>query len=642
MNTHPPRPGPVQGLYPQRREADAPWLAGPWRRLQQCLPVPQAVLLKPAQRHLQAVRESQAAWAQVNEQNLALLLRRLRARLGRDGWREPALRAQALGCVASLAQRSLAQTPFDSQLLCAWWLLEGRLAEMATGEGKTLAVALAAAVAALAGVPVHVMTANDYLANRDAQLLAPLYQALGLSSGAALASDSPQERAHVYGGDVTHCTARQVAFDHLRDRQQLQDAPCDLQQRAARLSARVDSSPPLLLRGLCMALVDEADSLLIDEATMPLVLAEAVDDPRHRAWCFQALALARTLALGRHATVDGKTHQVQWTAEGRDQLNERAARLGSVWHNSHHRLEMVGSALLALHALKRDEDYLVRDGQVELLDAHTGRAAQGRVWSRGLHTLVEMKEGCKPSPQTRTSAQTSYQRFFARYLHLAGTSGTLAECRRELGAIYGLRVAKVPLRKPSQRVLYAQRRFNRSALRTTALAQRVRELQEAGRPVLVGVASVAQAQDLSQHLADLGIKHQVLDASHDAAEAAVVASAGLMGQVTVATAMAGRGTDIHLGPGVAERGGLHVIVCQDNHCARLDRQFIGRSARQGDPGSAEIWHALDAKPVSALGLHIFNALQQRLQAARDMRRRRLVLEMDLSWEEQLSFKHLHA
>ena len=668
MNSTLPRPGPIHGLYPQRSDAAAAWLAGPWAWLRARLPLPQAWLQWRARTPLQQVRASQAVWCKLSEQNLPLHVRRLRARLGRDGWQGHELRSQALGCAAALMHRTLGRNPYDSQLLCAQLLLQGRLAEMATGEGKTLAVALAAAVAALAGVPVHVMTANDYLAARDAKQLEPFFRALGLRNGMVLASSTPDQRRVAYAGDVTHCTAREVAFDHLRDRQQLQAAPSDLQQRAARLASTEIALPPLLLRGLCMALVDEADSLLIDEATMPLVLAEAVNDPRHRAWCFQALTQARAVVPGTDADVCATTHQVRWTEAGQASLEARATALGGAWHSSRHRLELVGTALVALHALKRDEHYLVRDGKVELLDVHTGRAAQGRVWSRGLHTLVELKEGCAPSPHTRTSAQTSYQRFFARYLHLAGTSGTLAECRRELAAVYGLRVARVQLRTPCQRVLFRPRLFSHSVDRADAVAQRVRLLQSAGRPVLVGVASVAQAQLVGQRLTAAGIAHQVLDARHDAAEAAVVASAGQMGSVTVATAMAGRGTDITLGPGVVQAGGLHVIVCQDNRCARLDRQFVGRCARQGDPGSAELWHARDARdarlgssiatsgrkqepwaghwlpraPAPALWLHARKQWQQHLHESDEMRRRRRLLEQDLSWEQRLDFKHLHA
>jgi preprotein translocase subunit SecA len=391
-----------------------------------------------------------------------------------------------------------------------------------------------------------------------------------------------------------------------------------------------------------VALVDEADSLLIDEATMPLVLSEAVNDPRHRAWCFQALALARELELGRHVQVSGLDRPVQWTEEGEAQVRDRASALGGAWLNSRHRLDLVGSALMALHALRRDEHYVVDAQGVQLLDAHTGRAAPGRVWSRGLHTLVEMKEGCKTSPPTQTTAQTSYQRFFARYLHLAGTSGTLQECRRELRAVYGLEVVTVPLRHPSRRQLLPPRRFADALGREAALAARIQALRSQGRPVLVGVATVEQAERVSAGLRSAGIPYQRLDARHDSQEAAVLAQAGQPGQVTVATAMAGRGTDIHLAPGVAARGGLHVIVCQDNRRARLDRQFIGRCARQGDPGSAELWLTGGAAPWPAAASRMFRAWQHQMNETRDRRRRRRLWEEDLSWEKRLDFQHLHA
>ncbi len=675
MKTSLPAPGPVQGLYPQRSSAAVPWRAAQkiWQRLS-CPTAGPAGALRCAGAALPRIRANQAAWLALPPQQASVHLLRLRALLQRSGWQHAKLRAQALGCAAAALQRTLGRDPYDTQLICAQLLLQGRLAEMGTGEGKTLAVALAAGAAAMAGVPVHVMTSNDYLVSRDALQLAPFFAALGLSNGAVCASSDAQARRAAHACDITHSTAREVAFDHLRDRELLRATPSDLQQRALRLCT--PDGPAPVLRGLCMALVDEADSLLIDEATMPLVLAETVDDPAHRATCVQALTLARGLQLGADVIVHTPSLEVAWTASAQDLLQQRSAGWGGAWQHGSHRQEQVGLALVALHGLQRDRHYLVRDGKVELLDSVTGRTAQGRVWSRGLQTLVELKEGCAPSPQTRTRAQTSYQRFFARYLHLAGTSGTLAECRRELSRVYELQVVSVPLRTACRRQQQPARAFSSATQRAAALAPRVQALVAAGRPVLIGTATVAQAAVFSAQLTRSGITHRVLDARNDDHEAQIIAGAGQAGAVTVATAMAGRGTDIGLGPGVAEAGGLHVVLCQDNRCARLDRQFIGRAGRQGEPGSAEIWHApnadghgetsaaagaeagvdavagtpaqaltaitsaLPARPGWWLGAH--KALQQRLHQSREMRRRRRLLEQELSWEKQLRFKHLHA
>jgi preprotein translocase subunit SecA len=283
-----------------------------------------------------------------------------------------------------------------------------------------------------------------------------------------------------------------------------------------------------------------------------------------------------------------------------------------------------------------------------------------------LHNLVELKEGLKPSAPTQTLAQTSYQRFFARYLFVAGTSGTLAECKRELMQVYGLQVQAVPLRSPCRRRLLPTQRFASQALRNEALVGRVLALRAGARPVLVGVATVAQAQALSAALVRAGVPHRVLDARHDRDEAQTIAAAGQAGAVTVATAMAGRGTDIALGPGVAYNGGLHVLLCQDHRCARLDRQFMGRAARQGEPGSAEVWLAADAPsaqpqaasqpqtrvPVQAAPstdtdtpawwLAAAHRLRQRWHQGRQMQRRRRLLLQELAWQKQFNLTHLHA
>ncbi len=644
------RPGLQWGLQPQRREHEAAWYATPWQRLRLAR---QALFLDPAE--VRDVRVRQHAWTLLGSDGESALRAALRARLAADGF-TPALRDEALACVAAKAYRVLRRSPYETQLLCARALMDGHLVEMATGEGKTLAVALAAAAIALSGTPVHVMTANDYLAVRDARLHAPLFSALGLRVGMIVATSTPEQRRAAYTADVTYATAREIAFDHLRDDQTLQAAGPegrgDLARRAARLAG--EAAPALLQRGLCCALLDEADSLLIDEAVMPLVLAEPHDDPQLRAACFQALALARQLQLDEHAVLDTAQQAVHWTPAGLERLESLSAGFGGAWLNRAHREDLAAQALVALHGLHREHDYLVEDGRVELLDRLSGRRAQGRVWSRALQTLVELKEDCRPSPSSRTAAQTSYQRFFARYHHLAGTSGTLAECRGELAAVHGKAVVHVPLRRPSLREDLPPRVFEASCQREAAAVTRIANLQAIGRPVLVGVASVAAAQALSAALAAEGVEHEVLDARHEAGEAAIIARAGRSGAVTVATALAGRGTDIELGPCVAALGGLHVLDLLDTPCARTRRQLIGRAARQGDPGSAETWHAADTavwtdgfldSPRSDAPLWMVQAasrLQQRLHGWTQRRLRRRLLKQDLAWQRRLGFSRRHA
>ena len=513
------------------------------------------------------------------------------------------LRERALLVAARAGRAVLGRTPYETQLQAALILLDGGLAEMATGEGKTYAAALGAAVWALAGLPVHLMTANDYLVERDAREMRPLFEALGLSSGCIVATSTPAERRAAYACDVTYCTAREVAFDHLRDLQRGVAFRSALQQRLDGLQQHfAPGGEPPLLRGLWAAVVDEADSLLVDEAALPLLLSQTLDPARggaaaaaqQRAIAFQSLTLARELLPGEHFRHDARSGRVDWTPAGEARIESLASALSGVWFNRRHRRDLLASAIHALHGLQADRDYLVVDRAVKLLDPVTGRPAEGRVWSRGLQAAVEMKEGCHLSPPTRVAARLSLQRFFNRYVHLAGMSGTLNECAGQLREAYGCRVAVVPHRLPSRLQRLPERIFATDEARRAAAVQRVRQLKQRGVPVLLATGSVRASEAMSEALGAACIRHVRLDARHDAAEADVVARAGSAGAVTVATHMAGRGTDIVLGAGVASRGGLHVLCCQDNTSARSDRQVIGRAGRHGEPGVAEVWRSLDA------------------------------------------------
>lgn len=519
-------------------------------------------------------------------------LQRLRARLARQGLVAETI-ALALATAAAAAQQVLGQRPYDGQLIAARAVLEGRLAEMATGEGKTLTVALAAAVGALAGQPVHAITANDYLVERDAERLRPLYAALGLTVGCVVQADERPARAAAYRCDVTYVTAKELVFDYLRDGQASQVGPAGQDQSAGRV-----------LRGLCMAIVDEADAILLDEARVPLILSQPADMSDALRHARQALRFAAALEAGLHFELDAAALEARLTERGRDRLARATASadadgraeyadLSPVWRNRLHREHAVCTALAALHLYQRERHYLLRDGRVQLIDETTGRIAEGRAWSNGLQQLVELKEDVAPSPEFVTVAQITYQRFFPRYFRLGGLSGTLGDARAELLARYGLSVRRVPLRRPCRRRVAPTRLLPDHPSLWVAVARRVQMLHRRGRPVLVATDSVAEAQALADHLQRAGLPHVVLHARCDAEEAAVVARAGQRGAITVATNMAGRGTDIALGEGVAALGGLHVLSCQLNPARRIDRQLAGRAARQGDPGSVETWLSLD-------------------------------------------------
>ncbi|MDP3615693.1 MAG: hypothetical protein Q8R98_27960, partial [Rubrivivax sp.] len=549
---------------------------------------------------------------------------------------------------------TLGWTPRPGQLLAAAALLDNRMAEMATGEGKTLAIGLAAAAAALAGMPVHVVTANDYLAARDATGLAPLFMALGLRVTALPPAGDDAARRQAYGHDILYATAKALAFDHLRDRH-MQARSHELERAAAALSANAPPAP--LMRGLCMALLDEADSILLDEAEVPLILSQGVPQAARRAFLWQALALARQLEPGRDFRTLPTERGAWLEPAGEDRLAALAHGLGGPWQRTRYRREAVQLALAALHACRRNLDYLVRDGAIELLDEVTGRVAAGRVWSRGLHTLVALKEGLNPPPDTETVAQITFQRFFQRYWRLCGISGTLWEARAELQQVYGASVVRVPLHRPCRRVTLPPRVWDNAQAMFDAAALHVAALQAAGRPVLVGTDSVADSEALSSCLARHSVVHRVLNALHDGDEAAIVAEAGHGGRVTVATRMAGRGTDIALDERARAAGGLHVLSCQHNPSRRLDRQLAGRAARHGEPGSSEAWlvHRFSTKGFAAAADKVMSTrptnhqnpppwmitMSQRwrqwLEERRRAAARHQLLEQDRHWERRLSF-----
>ncbi len=557
------------------------------------------------------IAKVRAAQAELGALEPAAALGRVRALLIRQGL-SPEGQIQALALAALAAQRCLGQQPFDTQWIAARAVLDNRLAEMATGEGKTLAVALAAAAGALTGMPVHVVTANDYLVARDAQRLAGYYAALGLSVGQVVQADEPDARGRAYACDVTYVTAKELVFDYLRDGLgAATSAPtgatgpiaAPVRRRREALAAplarlQLQHAKPALLRGLCMTIVDEADAILIDEARVPLILSQAGDASITQDHARAALRFARTLREGADYELDTLAHAAHLTNAGRTRLANAAEALASAsaspaWRNRLHREHAVSTALAAQHLYQSGRQYLVREGQVVIVDETTGRVAEGRAWSNGLQQLIEAKENVEPSPTMSTLAQITYQRFFPRYLRLGGLSGTLRDARAELTDTYGVTVRQVPLRRPSRRRVLRSRLFASHATLWPAVAERIAERHAFGQPVLAACDSVAEAQALADHLQSRGLPHVVLHARNDGEEARVVASAGQRGAITVTTNMAGRGTDIELGAGVDALGGLHVISCQLNSARRIDRQLAGRAARQGDPGTVETWLSLD-------------------------------------------------
>ena len=349
----------------------------------------------------------------------------------------------------------------------------------------------------------------------------------------------------------------------------------------------LDPGPGLLLRGLCFAIVDEADSVLIDEARTPLKLSGIADDPLEPETYRAAIAIAEALSGDTDYDVDRARGDVTISAAGSERIAELSAGKGRWFQSVRRRDALVCQALVARELFVRDRDYLVRDGEVHIIDEYTGRSMPDRAWEMGLHQLVEAKEELEITPPSKTLARITYQRFFRRYLRLGAMSGTAREVAGELWSVYELPVYRVPTHHPTGRRGLPPTMHRTTADKWNDIVARVRALRDAGRPVLIGTRSVAASEALSAELATAGIEHRVLNARQDRDEAEIVAAAGQAGQVTVATNMAGRGTDILLGDGVAAAGGLHVIAAEHNDARRIDRQLYGRCGRQGDPGTCE-------------------------------------------------------
>jgi preprotein translocase subunit SecA len=530
-------------------------------------------------------------WASAVDASLDRAIDDVRKALVREGLRPP-LVVRSFALVREVAARVLGLRHYRVQLLGGLAMLQGRLAEMQTGEGKTLTATLPAVTVALSGRPVHVVTVNDYLARRDGQLLAPLYRAFGLDVGIVQHGQPRAERITAYACDVTYCTNKDLVFDYLRDHL----ARGGRRPSAAQIARAISFSPadaPLLGRGLHYAIVDEADSVLIDEARTPLLIGEEREDACAADLYGLALEIAGALQAGVHFTLSRSERTAKLTPLGRAELAARTSGLRGWWAIRRAREELCEQALAARHLFERDRHYLVDGGKVQIVDEFTGRTLADRAWERGLHQLVECKEGCAISGERVTVARITYQRFFRRYMRLAGMTGTAREVAGELWSVYGLGVVTVPTHRSLRRTDLGVRLYRTSEEKWRAVIARVHALASEGRPVLIGTRSVAACEELGRRIGCEHIDHRLLTARQDREEAELIARAGEAARVTVATNMAGRGTDIRLGPGVAERGGLHVILTEFHESRRIDRQLFGRAGRQGDPGSFEAIVAAD-------------------------------------------------
>jgi preprotein translocase subunit SecA len=475
-----------------------------------------------------------------------------------------------IAVAATAALRVLGQDMYDVQLRGALALARGSIAEMQTGEGKTLAAVPAISWFARGHRGVHVMTVNDYLARRDATWMGGIYRLVGLSVAHVQQGMTPTERRAAYAADITYVTQNEIGFDFLRDR----------------IAMRPDEQ---VHREFHAAVIDEADSILIDEARVPLVIAGG--DAGDRGLAYVADQVVRDLCAGEHFTIDPGGHNAALTDAGIHAV-EIALGCGSLFDDRNLAIhEAVEEALHAHALLHRDIDYIVRNGAIEMVDEFKGRIALDRRWPAGLHTAIEAKEGVTAKSQGMILGQITLQHLVALYPTVCGMTGTAATQSLEFRRIYGLKVETIPTNRPMIRIDHPDVIFPAKTAKEQAVAAEVRRAHATGQPVLVGTASVADSERLSALLGD--VPHEVLNARHDEREAAIIAKAGERGAVTVSTNMAGRGTDIRLGAGAVELGGLYVIGTNKHESRRIDNQLRGRAGRQGDPGCSRFFISLE-------------------------------------------------
>ncbi len=502
--------------------------------------------------------------------------RELRTRAGAS---QESIRPAFFALARAAARRALGLRPFDVQVLAAIAMDEGHIVEMQTGEGKTLAAVMPAALRALTGHGVHVLTFNDYLARRDAEWMGPVYKMLGLSVGFVQQGMTPDERRRAYLADVTYVTAKEAGFDHLRD-----------------LLATDPAS--LVHRTFHCALVDEADSLLIDEARVPLVIAGSVDRDTSRAP--RLAAIVSSLRPGIDFDADEYVRDIELTEAGVEAV-ERVLGVGSLHDAENYRLlTEVNCALHAHVLLRRDIDYIVRDGRIGVIDEFTGRVVADRHWPDGLQAALEAKEGVERQPDGRILGSITLQHFLRSYPRLCGMTGTAQTAASELRALYGLDVVVVPTHRPMIRVDHPDTVFTHRDAKERAVVDAIQQAHTLRRPVLVGTLTVEESERIAERLRDTGVACEILNAKNDEMEARIITRAGTLGAVTISTNMAGRGTDIRLGgeheaerAQVAALGGLYVIGTNRHESRRVDLQLRGRAGRQGDPGESRFFVSLD-------------------------------------------------
>jgi preprotein translocase subunit SecA len=545
--------------------------------------------LKRYEKELRAVNALSDAMTALSDDALRAKATEFRERLA-EGASRISIRAEVFAVVREVAMRAIGLRPYDVQIVGGLALDDRKIAEMQTGEGKTLVATLPATLNALCG-KVHVVTVNDYLARRDREWMGPVYESLGLTVGLLQDGMSPDERQPAYQADITFGTNNQFGFDYLRDNM-------------------VHSSGQKAQGALDFAIIDEIDNILVDEARTPLIIsasaAEALD--RYR----QFAMLTKRFRRDEDFEMDEESRRLTLTDEGIHKA-ENALSIENIFGPEHtETLHHIETALRALHFYKKEQQYIVKDGRVMIVDDFTGRLMPDRRYSDGLHQAIEAKEGLKVQRESQTMAQITLQHYFQLYKGLCGMTGTAKTEEDEFKQIYALPVLVIPTNKPLQRKANPDRIFRTQKAKFDAIADEIQNMHQVGRPVLIGTNSIEKSEYLSNLLKIRKLDHHVLNAKMHESEAEIVSEAGQRDAVTVATNMAGRGTDIKLGEGVAELGGLHVIGCQRHDSRRIDNQLLGRAGRQGDPGSSQFYLSMEDDLLRIFGGERMSSIMDRI------------------------------
>ena len=503
---------------------------------------------------------------------------------------------EAFAVVREASKRVLGMRHFDVQLIGGICLHRGNIAEMRTGEGKTLVATLPVYLNALTGNGVHVVTVNDYLATRDSEQMGRLYNFLGLSTGLIVANLDFNQRKEAYACDITYGTNNEFGFDYLRDNM-------------------VSDVSQMVQRPLNYAIVDEVDSILIDEARTPLIIS----GPGQRSTdnYYKLAKIVPHLVKDEDYTIDEKQKTIAPTDSGIAKV-EKMLGVENLYDAENIELNhLLGASLRAYAMMHRDTDYVVKDGEVVIVDEFTGRLMFGRRYSDGLHQAIEAKEGLKVERESQTLASVTFQNYFRMYKKLAGMTGTAKTEEKEFIDIYGLEVLPIPPNKPLARVDLPDQIFKTKAAKYRAVVRNAVERHQTGQPILIGTTSITQSEELSDMLLRAGVPHNVLNAKHHEKEAEIVANAGQMGMVTIATNMAGRGTDITLGEGVPELGGLAILGTERHESRRIDNQLRGRAGRQGDPGSSQFFLSLEDDLMRIFGADNITGIMDKLGMEED-------------------------